>query len=102
MPQMLHYAATNDPYGNPRRAYVLEDSNGEILAAWDESYKGALAVPGTFREMARRAPMKRITVKKYKETLKFPSPKYAHEIRGYEHTRAIVPEYGFSNNLLGN
>lgn len=103
MPQMYHYAATNDPYGNPRRAYVLEDSAGTIVAAWDESYKGALAVPGVFRDKAARAPMRRVTVRKYREVLeKYPSPKHAHEIHGYEHTRAIVPEYGFANNLLGN
>ena len=85
-----HYCAPNDANGNPRRVYVLV-SDGENVAAWDEEYLGTLAVPGIWREDAWWAERIKCSPAMYRKLLReLPSPKWAHEVPGYEHLRTEV------------
>ena len=91
MTNILHFCATNDSYGNPRRLYVLSDEDGSFLAAWDEGYYGSDAVPGVFREKAYLSQRYDISVAKYNQLKReLPSPDHAYEIKGYEHLRELV------------
>lgn len=81
-----HMCATNDENGNPRRVYALIDEEGYYLAAWNEGYSGHLAVPGVWRDKAYNAIRERISVREYNRIMReVPSPKWAHEVKGYEH-----------------
>lgn len=81
-----HMCAVNDVNGNPRRVYAMIDEDGYYLAAWDEGYSGHLAVPGVWREHAYNAIRENITVREYNRIIKeVPSPKWAHDVKGYEH-----------------
>ena len=85
-----HLCAVNDVNGNPRRVYALIDEDGYYLAAWDEGYHGSDAVPGVWREAAYNAPREKISVKEYRRILReVPSPKWAHEVKGYAHLTFI-------------
>lgn len=89
MTEILHLCARNDLNGNPRRVYVLRDTeSGKYLAAWDEGYKGSDAVPGELRKAAYHSYCERIKVSEYKQLLRtLPSPDYAYEVEGYSHLR---------------
>lgn len=41
----IHLNAGHDKNGNPRRAYVLLSSDGEIVCAFEEGYEGFRCVP---------------------------------------------------------
>jgi hypothetical protein len=91
MATIFHYCASNDVNGNPQRLYALIDDNEDILAVWDESYMGHDAVPGIFRDAAYDSIRKDISVRKYKKMLRdYPSPDYAHKIKGYEHLAELI------------
>lgn len=56
--------------GNPRRAWVQFGEYGEIINAWDEGYRGYMAVPEEHRDEARKAPQIITTPAYYREALK--------------------------------
>lgn len=87
-----HYCAPNDVNGNPRRVYVLVD-DGDNIAAWDEGYLGSDAVPGVFRDAAYNAERVNCSATMYRKLCKLPSPKWAHDIPGYEHLRTPAVTY---------
>jgi hypothetical protein len=89
-----HLCADNDYNGNPRRLYVLVDENLPVparVAAWDEGYSGADAVPGVWRDCAYLAERMNITVSLYNELRRtLPGPKWPHEVPGFAHLRELV------------
>ena len=86
MTSFLHCCAANDPYGNPRRVFVLINPDGNFTAAWDEGYLGSDAVPGIWRKLAYDAARVKVTVKEYNRILRsLPSPAWASEVPGYAH-----------------
>ena len=88
MTDILHFCAPNDTYGNPRRLYVLSDEDGSFIAAWDEGYKGHHAVPGPFRDKAYLSQRYDVSATKYNKLMRdLPSPKWAHDVKGYSHLR---------------
>jgi hypothetical protein len=88
MPNILHLCAKNDTNGNPRRAYVLSNEEGQYVAIWDEGYKGSDAVPGEFRDAAYLSQRFDVTVTEYNKLLRrLPSPDYAYQVEGYSHLR---------------
>ena len=68
--QVLHYCASNDYNGNPRRCYVLVDNEGNKLAAWDEGYEGYNAVPNELRDAAYNADRIKCSVTFYRKMLR--------------------------------
>ncbi len=85
-----HLCTHNDRNGNPRRLYVLI-VDGTRVAAWDEGYYGSNAVPGPFRRAAYNAERVNIKPGLYNELRRtLPSPKWAHDVPGYEHLRYPV------------
>jgi len=85
-----HLCTHNDRNGNPRRLYVLV-FDGERIAAWDEGYRGNLAVPGIWREAAYNAEHVDCTVTLYRDLKRtLPSPEWAHDVPGYAHLREHV------------
>lgn len=85
-----HLCTHNDRNGNPRRLYVLV-CDGQRVAAWDEGYLGHLAVPGIWRKAAYDAERINIRPGLYNELKRtLPSPKWAHDVPGYEHLRPEV------------
>lgn len=91
MSQVKHYCTQNDHNGNPRRCYVLIDSEtNDPIAVWDEEYYGHHAVPGIWREAAYHAPRIDCSVRQYNKLLRtLPSPKWAHDVPGYSHLRTV-------------
>lgn len=67
---IIHYCATNDYNGNPRRCYVLVNNHGETCAVWDEGYSGHHAVHPSFRDAAHNAERVKCSVREYKRLLK--------------------------------
>lgn len=83
-----HFCALNDYNGNPQRVYVLTNSEGKSIAAWDEGYLGDHAVPGIWRKEAYAANRISVSVKEYKSILRqFPSYIWAEDVPGYSHLR---------------
>jgi hypothetical protein len=88
MSKILHLCALNDYNGNPQRLYLLADSEGKYIAAWDEGYLGNHAVPGIWRREAYAAQRISISVATYLRILRqLPSPKWAEDVPGYAHLR---------------
>ncbi|MFZ9349901.1 MAG: hypothetical protein ACO242_04310 [Candidatus Fonsibacter ubiquis] len=75
---ILHFAALNDPDGNPRRVFIYVTEDGHMIAAWPEGYAGHDAVPGALREQAWRAMQRsiQITPYQYEQALTLPRPMY--------------------------
>lgn len=91
MDTITHACADNDTNGNPQRLYLLTDSEGVILASWDEGYLGHNAVPGPWRKAAYGAMRTEISTDSYEWILaNTPHPKWAHEVRGYSHLRELA------------
>ena len=60
MDYLIYLVATNDTYGNPRRAWVqLKD--GVAIASFDEHYAGASALPEEIRKKFHLAPRINVT-----------------------------------------
>jgi hypothetical protein len=88
-----HLCTHNDRNGNPRRLYVLV-SDGKRIAAWDEGHAGHHAVPGIWRDAAYNAERVDIKPGLYNELRReLPSPKWAHDVPGYEHLRVSTVDY---------
>ena len=86
MAKIEHYCAPNDVNGNPQRAFVLINPEGEQVAAWDEGYLGDHAVPGIWRRAAYAADRINVSARDYRRLLKsLPSPAWASEVPGYAH-----------------
>lgn len=66
---VVHFNAGNDKNGNPRRVYVAIRTDGVIVGAWDEGYRGAGAVPTEYHSKAVAAPVFMITPKEYRDCL---------------------------------
>ena len=49
MSAVLHLVAPNDTSGNPRRLYMVVDSNG-LATFWDESYEGKECLPPSLQD----------------------------------------------------
>ena len=66
----IHLDAGHDRNGNPRRAYLIFDANGNTLACLDEGYKGIGVIPDNiYKNMIILAHIK-TTPKEYRDYLK--------------------------------
>ena len=63
-----HLHAPHDLNGNPRRLYVVFDTNGSPIAAYDENYAGKNAIPPKYRNLPEISSLN-ITTKDYKDML---------------------------------
>ena len=89
---ITHLRADNDLYGNPQRLYALHIGD-QIIAVWDEGYKGHHAVPDLWRKQAyeSEAMPKRISEHTY-NTLKerCESPAWAELVSGYDRLKGVL------------
>ena len=87
---ITHLKADNDINGNPQRLYALHVGE-QIIAVWDEGYKGHHAVPDLWRKQAAEAMPKRISVKTYNDLKeRCESPAWAELVSGYDRLKGVL------------